>query len=69
MVLVGEGLGGAIDSGYGGGVVGPNTLNVSNSTLTQNVAQGGDNNSGSAAWRALSAPASAPASRITWRYG
>jgi hypothetical protein len=46
VVLVGEGLGGAIDSGYGGGALAPNTLTVSNSILTQNEAQGGDNNTG-----------------------
>ena len=48
MVLVGEGLGGAIVSGYGSDLFGPNTLTVSNSTLTGNTAQGGDNNSGTA---------------------
>jgi fibronectin-binding autotransporter adhesin len=48
VVLVGEGLGGAVVSGYGGSVLGANTLTVSNSTFTQNAAQGGDNNSGTA---------------------
>ena len=51
VILVGEGLGGAIVSGYGGGslsIYGPTTLAVSNSTLTQNNAQGGDNDTGSA---------------------
>ena len=48
VVLVGEGLGGAIVSGFGGNLYGPTTLTVSNSTLTQNNAQGGDNNTGSA---------------------
>ena len=46
VVLVGEGLGGAIVSGYGGNLYGPNTLTVSNSTFTQNDAQGGDNDTG-----------------------
>jgi hypothetical protein len=48
VVLVGEGLGGAIVSGYGGpnAFSGPDTLTVSDSTLTQNIAVGGDNNSG-----------------------
>jgi hypothetical protein len=55
VVLVGEGLGGAIVSGYGGpdSVNGPNTLTVSNSTFSQNAAQGGDNNSGTASLAAL----------------
>jgi hypothetical protein len=55
VVLVGEGLGGAIVSGYGGpdSVNGPNTLTVSNSTFSQNAALGGDNNSGAASVAAL----------------
>jgi hypothetical protein len=48
VVLVGEGLGGAIAAGYGGDFFGPNTLTVSDSILTQNDAQGGNNNSGTA---------------------
>ena len=56
MVLVGEGLGGAIVSGYGGDLFGPNTLTVSNSTLTQNTAQGGDNNTGTATVAGLVGP-------------
>jgi hypothetical protein len=48
VVLVGEALGGAIVSGYGTNVFGPNTLTVGNSTLTENDAQGGDNNIGTA---------------------
>jgi hypothetical protein len=48
VVLVGEGLGGAIVSGYGGNFFGPDTLTASNCTLTKNSAQGGDNNSGTA---------------------
>jgi hypothetical protein len=48
FTVVGTGEGGAIYSALGGGTLGPNTLTVSNSTLTQNNAQGGDNNRGSA---------------------
>jgi hypothetical protein len=51
VVLVGEGLGGAIISGYGSntpGFFGPNTLDVNNCVLSHNDAQGGDNNSGTA---------------------
>jgi hypothetical protein len=46
VVLVGEGLGGAIVSGYGSNVFGPNTLTVGSSNFTQNGAQGGNNNTG-----------------------
>ena len=48
VVLVGEGLGGAIVSGYGSDTEGPNTLTVSNCTFTHNEAVGGDNNTGTA---------------------
>jgi hypothetical protein len=48
LVLVGEGLGGAIVSGYGGSEVGPNTTTVSDSVITHNTAQGGDRNTGTA---------------------
>ena len=49
LVVVGTGLGGAINSALRRrATVGPNTLALSNSTLTQNNAQGGDNNSGNA---------------------
>ena len=48
VVHVGTGFGAGIFSGFGGAVVGPNTLTVSNSTFTQNSAQGGDNNTGTA---------------------
>jgi hypothetical protein len=52
VVLVGEGLGGAIVSGYGGGgpdgELGPNILTVSNTSFTENSAQGGNKNNGSA---------------------
>jgi hypothetical protein len=43
VALVGEGLGGAISVGYGGDLFGPNTLTVTDSTLLQNMATGGDN--------------------------
>ena len=60
VVHVGTALGGAINSSYGGGVGtivgGPNTLTVSNSTLTHNNAQGGDNNSGTASVAGLVGP-------------
>ena len=46
VVLVGEGMGGAIVTGYGGNLYGSDTLTVSDSTLTQNDAVGGNNNSG-----------------------
>jgi hypothetical protein len=48
LTLVGVGLGGAIDSGYGGVDIGPNTLTVDNCTLKENIARGGANNSGTA---------------------
>jgi hypothetical protein len=47
-VLVGEGLGGAVVTGYGGSQYGPNTLTVTNCTISLNVARGGCNNLGSA---------------------
>lgn len=53
VMLVGEGLGGAIVSAFGGDVFGPNTLNVSNSTFTGNQAIGGDNNTGTGTVSAL----------------
>ncbi len=49
LVLVGEGLGGAIASGYSGALYGPNAVMVTACTFTQNNAQGGNNNSGTAA--------------------
>jgi hypothetical protein len=49
VALVGEGLGGAIVSGYGSSELGfPNLLTVSNSTFSQNEAVGGDKNTGTA---------------------
>jgi hypothetical protein len=48
VALVGIGLGGAIDSGEGGVNIGPNTLTVGTSTLKDNIASGGANNSGTA---------------------
>ena len=51
--LVGEGLGGAIISGFSGNLYGPSSLTVTNCTLTQNSASGGENNSGSASVSAL----------------
>jgi hypothetical protein len=48
MGLVGEGLGGAIDSGYGGSDVGANTITLCNCLVSGNNAQGGNNNSGTA---------------------
>ncbi len=47
VVLVGEGLGGAIVSGYGGNIYGADTLSVSNTTLDQNRAEGGNSDTGS----------------------
>jgi hypothetical protein len=46
--LVGEGLGGAVVSGYGGSELGENSLTVQNSTFSHNDALGGDNNCGTA---------------------
>jgi hypothetical protein len=50
MVLVGEGLGGAIASGYGGpkATEGLNTIAINTCTFSQNTASGGDKNSGTA---------------------
>jgi len=54
VVHVGTALGGGINASYGGVDVGANTLTVSNnSTLTQNDAQGGDNNRGTASMAGL----------------
>ncbi len=48
----GDGIGGAINTSYGsdgqGDDIGPTTLTITNSTLSQNTAQGGDDNNGSA---------------------
>jgi hypothetical protein len=46
VVLVGEGLGGAIVSGFGGDVYGPDTLSVLKTNFNQNGAHGGDNDTG-----------------------
>ena len=47
VVLVGEGLGGGIVSGYGSSVYGVDTLTVTGSSITQqHAADGGNNNSG-----------------------
>ena len=55
VALVGEALGGAIVSGYGGvnATYGPDTLTVSNSTFIQNNAVGGNKNKGTASVSAL----------------
>ena len=40
VILVGEGIGGAIISGYGGDDLGPNTVTVSNCSLTSELCHG-----------------------------
>jgi hypothetical protein len=46
VVLVGEGLGGAIVSGFGGDVYGTDTLSVLKTNFNQNGAHGGDDDTG-----------------------
>jgi hypothetical protein len=53
VVLAGEGLGGAIVSGYGTSTLSTNTLSVSDSTFTGNQAVGGYHNTGAASVSAL----------------
>ena len=53
VVLVGSALGGAINSSFGGGTVGANTLTLSNGTMSSNIAIGGENNTGTASVAAL----------------
>jgi hypothetical protein len=53
VALVDAAIGGAINSSYGGGTLGPTALTVSNCVLTQNDATGGNSNSGTASVAAL----------------